>query len=468
MPEPRCCSSPIDPNERFRERRRQTRRRRRACDACSRSPSSRSRPPSRRSGMTFLNGWGGQEATTPSRSSTSAAGGRLDRAEPTPQPAPLPDEIRGVHVTAALASLDGKLDEYLSLDATQGLTALELDVKDENGEVGFARQRAGRSPARSAPPGRSTTRARRRQTAEAAGVYLIGRVVVFEDPILATKRPAARDQAPRRRRLDERRRPRLDEPVRQARLEVQRRRRRRGREGRLRRDHVRLRSLPDRRRRVGRGVPAASARSRRPSRSRTSSSTRDQRLEPLGARVSAAVFGLTATREMGIGQRPRQLAQHLDAIYPMVYPSHFGPGEYSLDDPNARTRASTVARALRDFRRDAPRARHAARPVAPGLLARPRLQPRRRPRADPRRPATQRPAGSSSGTRAASTGRLPLAPDPRRRADIHRVCPQARTGLCGKCGKMNFPQIARNAISRSLASGGRPSRFPLAPSTERE
>ncbi len=75
------------------------------------------------------------------------------------------------------------------------------------------------------------------------------------------------------------------------------------------------------------------------------------RLEPLGARVSAAVFGLTATREMGIGQRPRRLAQHLDVIYPMVYPSHFGAGEYSLDDPNA-VPGVTVARALRDFRRE--------------------------------------------------------------------------------------------------------------------
>ncbi len=53
---------------------------------------------------------------------------------------------------------------------------------------------------------------------------------------------------------------------------------------------------------------------------------------------------------MGIGQKPRQLAQHLDSIYPMVYPSHFGSGEYSIDDPNA-VPGVTVARALRDFRR---------------------------------------------------------------------------------------------------------------------
>jgi hypothetical protein len=61
------------------------------------------------------------------------------------------------------------------------------------------------------------------------------------------------------------------------------------------------------------------------------------------------VFGLTATRDMGIGQKPRRLAQHLDVIYPMVYPSHFGSGEYGLANPDA-VPGVTVARALRDFR----------------------------------------------------------------------------------------------------------------------
>jgi hypothetical protein len=73
-----------------------------------------------------------------------------------------------------------------------------------------------------------------------------------------------------------------------------------------------------------------------------------ERLRPLGVRVSADVFGLSATRNMGIGQRPNRIAPYLDTIYPMVYPSHFGPGEYNLPDPNAQP-GRTVALALRDF-----------------------------------------------------------------------------------------------------------------------
>ena len=53
-----------------------------------------------------------------------------------PQPRALPDEVRGVHVTMALASLDGKLDEYVAR-RDEGLNAIQLDVKDENGEIGF-------------------------------------------------------------------------------------------------------------------------------------------------------------------------------------------------------------------------------------------------------------------------------------------------------------------------------------------
>jgi hypothetical protein len=48
----------------------------------------------------------------------------------------VPSEIRGVHVTMALASIPGKMREYTSL---LGLNTIELDVKDENGEVGFHR-----------------------------------------------------------------------------------------------------------------------------------------------------------------------------------------------------------------------------------------------------------------------------------------------------------------------------------------
>jgi hypothetical protein len=45
---------------------------------------------------------------------------------------------------------------------------------------------------------------------------------------------------------------------------------------------------------------------------------------------------------------PRRISRYVDAVYPMVYPSHFNPGEYNLPDPNAEP-AQTVTDSLLDF-----------------------------------------------------------------------------------------------------------------------
>jgi hypothetical protein len=297
-------------------------------------------------GMTFLNGWGTQTVPTTEPTSSSPVNG--SSTPTTPQPTPLPDEIRGVHVTAALASLDGKLDEYLSL-TDEGLTALELDVKDENGEVGFERQ----APAGGRAIGAARPFYNPRQAAaaaEEAGVYLIGRVVVFEDPILATQRPELaikrRDGGVWTNSAGLAWSNPYDERVWKYNVDIAVAAAEAGFDE-IMFDYVRFPTDGDLSSAVFEGK-----------RKEAKTVTIGQfvkyarsRLEPLGARVSAAVFGLTATREMGIGQKPSRLAQQLDAIYPMVYPSHFGAGEYSLNDPNA-VPGITVARALRDFNRD--------------------------------------------------------------------------------------------------------------------
>jgi hypothetical protein len=61
-----------------------------------------------------------------------------------------------------------------------------------------------------------------------------------------------------------------------------------------------------------------------------------QRVHALGCAVSADVFGivLAAENDQGIGQRPEELTRHLDAFSPMVYPSHYSDGWMGLDDPN--------------------------------------------------------------------------------------------------------------------------------------
>ena len=122
----------MEPNERFRARREAARRRRR-----------------RRRGVAFGLLLGVTATATLgarfviSDEPAANAGAREAPADkpaakpvPVKQPRALPDEVRGIHVTMALASLDGKLAEYLKL-VDEGMNTIQLDVKDENGEIGF-------------------------------------------------------------------------------------------------------------------------------------------------------------------------------------------------------------------------------------------------------------------------------------------------------------------------------------------
>jgi hypothetical protein len=256
-----------------------------------------------------------------------------------------PAEIRGVHVTMGLASLPGKLDKYLAIP---GLNTIELDVKDEDGRVGFVPSSvplAGRT-------GAAGTFYKAKQVARLVhrhGDYLIGRVVTFEDPVLSEKRP--------------------DLAIHSA-------------DGSLWRTNAGLGWANPYDRRVWRynvDVAAAAARAgfdeiqfdyvRFPSDGDLSLIRYPgihpqpmkwtipafvqyavSRLHPLGARVSVDVFGLSATRDLGIGQLPRRVSRYVDAVYPMVYPSHYNAGEYGLSVPDDWP-GQTVSHSLGDFRR---------------------------------------------------------------------------------------------------------------------
>jgi hypothetical protein len=255
-----------------------------------------------------------------------------------------PSEIRGIHVSMSLANVDGKFPRYVSL-ASAGLNAIELDVKDEDGHVAWE----------SASPLARTIGAARPyykpdvavRDAHAHGLYLIGRIVTFEDPILSEARPALALHNPdgsvwhTRAGLgwlnpyDKRV---WDYDVRIAEAAA------RAGFDEIQFDYVRFPSDGDVASirypvRVHEPMAKTIARFARYA---------VARLHPLGVRVSVDVFGLAATRDLGIGQKPRRLARIVDAVYPMVYPSHFGSGQYGLADPNAQP-AQTVTDALLYF-----------------------------------------------------------------------------------------------------------------------
>jgi hypothetical protein len=73
-------------------------------------------------------------------------------------------------------------------------------------------------------------------------------------------------------------------------------------------------------------------------------------LRPLHTRLSTAVFGLAATRDLRIGQVPRWISRRVDTISPMAYPVLYGAGELGIPDPRGAP-GETVFRTLGDFRR---------------------------------------------------------------------------------------------------------------------
>jgi hypothetical protein len=60
----------------------------------------------------------------------------------------------------------------------------------------------------------------------------------------------------------------------------------------------------------------------------------DERLRRYGVGHGASLYGIAADRPTQIAQDVPALAEHLDYVSPMIYPSHWGPGEYGVADPN--------------------------------------------------------------------------------------------------------------------------------------
>ena len=66
------------------------------------------------------------------------------------------------------------------------------------------------------------------------------------------------------------------------------------------------------------------------------------------ALLGASVFGVAATRPKEVAQDIPAMAREVDYIAPMLYPSHWAPGEYEVADPNGQPYA-IVRASTKDF-----------------------------------------------------------------------------------------------------------------------
>ena len=266
---------------------------------------------------------------------------------------PTPDTLRGLYVNR-WAALGSKLDRLIEIARTTEINALVIDVKDDRGfvlyrsSVPLARE-IGADTADGHWMSRSKLRAVL-DTMTAHGIYPIARIVVAKDPLLAQKKLdlAIRRKSDLKPWLDKNGHPWLDPHQRvvwQYAADLAREAYEVG-FSEVQFDYVRF---PDEKRLINETVyPLANGRTR-------AQVIRDQlgflrkALKPQGVRVTADVFGLTATdtTDMGIGQRWEMFVDQVDVVLPMIYPSHFARGTYKLRNPNAHP-YQTIDHALKD------------------------------------------------------------------------------------------------------------------------
>jgi hypothetical protein len=283
-----------------------------------------------------------------SSDSKQAAPGQPNHPKPAkPKETPRPKEIRGVHVTMSLAAINGKIDQYLAL-RRHGLNTLEVDVKDESGEVGFVNPEVKLANAiGSAHPYYNPYELAAK--AHAKHVYLIGRVVVFEDPVLSEKRPRFAiensDGSIWHNNIGLGWTNMYDKRVWEYNVDIGKAAARAGFDE-IQFDYVRFPSDGD----VSAIIYPGRVNEPMGNTIARFAQYGARKLHPLGVRVGADLFGLAANENLGIGQFPRKIGKYLDTISPMAYPSHYSPGEYNIPDPNAAP-GSIVFRTLKDFRR---------------------------------------------------------------------------------------------------------------------
>ncbi len=261
-----------------------------------------------------------------------------------------PPQVKGVHVSIWVAADRVLFKNMVELVKRTELNGLQIDVKDESGRVAYPSEVPLAVEVGSPLTKGGVDIGRVMDKCWYNDIYTIARIVCFKDPVVASKRPDLAVHNTNGGRwgdgnwLDPYNRENWDyilglalEAARKGFKEIQL-------------DYVRFPSDGN----VTTCVfPAQRGDARTKSQVITDflSFMRDG-LKPLGVVFSADVFGLTASGQgdMGIGQDVSAMGRYLDYISPMVYPSHYNPGEYNIGNPEANPH-DTVYASLVDFQK---------------------------------------------------------------------------------------------------------------------
>ncbi len=250
-----------------------------------------------------------------------------------PKPVKKPVAVRGLYLTGYSAGSEVKLREILAFIKPAGLNSLVIDAKDDDGLITWETD----------IPLAIEIGANSRKIKDIEGVlkllhdndiYTIARVVVFVDPVLAKGRPSwaiLNGQWKDGRGLAWSNP--YNENVWKYNAEVAKAAAKAGFKE-IQFDYVRF---PEKN---IEGINHNVSMEKRVNAINSFLTYAKKELAEYPVYVSADVFGLTTTvtDDMKIGQDYASLAGIVDYISPMIYPSHYGPGNYGLRDPESSPR----------------------------------------------------------------------------------------------------------------------------------
>jgi hypothetical protein len=247
----------------------------------------------------------------------------------------VPVKVKGIYVTAPVAGSD-LIDKLVELTDTTEINTMVIDVKDDHGKISYAMDSAMAQEIGAVSNTISDMAALVNRLKE-KNIYLIARIVAFKDPYLAEIRQdlAIKNQDgtiyrdnngegwvnPYNQKVWEY----LVEVAGQAAAigfhEIQF-------------DYIRFST--------GGGINQADFGVEAETKSKEEiiiefTKYAYERIKPLGVFVSADVYGtiISSSIDAGlVGQNYVEMSKYLDYICPMIYPSHFGEGNYGIEYPD--------------------------------------------------------------------------------------------------------------------------------------
>lgn len=246
-----------------------------------------------------------------------------------------PETIQAVYLTAWSAATPGRVAYVLDLARTTDLNAVVIDIKDFSGEVAYVTNISEVKQYGAERAKIQDVRTFLRRLHE-AGIYVIGRVTVFQDPVLAAARPDVAVQSVTQKGIwkDYKNLAWIDPASKEAwnyTVAIARDAAEKGFDE-INFDYVRFPSdgnLEDME------FPFWDGQTLKSSVVRSFFAYAREQLSD--AVISVDLFGLTTSRrdDLGVGQVLEDALEHFDYVYPMVYPSHYAHGYRGYQKPAA-------------------------------------------------------------------------------------------------------------------------------------